>query len=188
MTVAGRHRFATAFGPVAVAWTARGLARVRLLGGDLRPDPGPEPAEPPPPIADCVARLVARLGGAPVDFSDVVLDEAGLPPLAVTIYRELRRVPLGQTLTYGELAARAGAPRAAQAVGSAMARNPWPIVVPCHRVLARDGSLHGFSAPGGLATKRRLLETEGVDLGGGTPLLPGLFDAADPSDRVSERR
>ena len=87
-------------------------------------------------------------------------------------------MPRGSTVTYGELAARVGAPKAAQAVGAAMARNPWPIVVPCHRVLAAGGRLGGFSAPGGARTKRRLLRMEGVDLDHGMALLPGLFDEA----------
>lgn len=165
------HRFDTAWGPCVVEWTARGLGRVRLL---VAPGGGAEDA-PPTAVAECVARLVAYFDGAAVDFSDVVLDTSGLGPLDGAVYRELRRVPRGATVTYGDLAARAGAPGAAQAVGAAMARNPWPIVVPCHRVLANGGGLGGFSAPGGVRTKRRLLRMEGVDLDGGAPMLPGLF-------------
>lgn len=177
MSLCGTHRFATAFGPVAIAWTAQGLARVRLLDGSTEPDFDRE--GPLPPLAIEASRLLAAyFTGAPVDFSALVLDEAGLSPLDTAIYRELRHVPRGATVTYGELAARAGAPGAAQAVGGAMARNPWVIVVPCHRVLAAGGGLGGFSAPGGVATKRRLLKMEGVDLDGGTPMLPGLFDEA----------
>jgi methylated-DNA-[protein]-cysteine S-methyltransferase len=92
------------------------------------------------------------------------------------IYAVLRTVPFGRTTTYGELAEQAGHPGAARAVGVAMARNPWPIVVPCHRVLAKHGMLGGFSAPGGVLTKRRLLELEGAKVDSAMPTLPGLFD------------
>ncbi|MDK9696921.1 MAG: methylated-DNA--[protein]-cysteine S-methyltransferase [Siculibacillus sp.] len=175
MSLDGTHRFATAFGPVAVAWTALGLSRVRLLDGSGDGVPGGGGALP-PVAAEAARRLAAYFAGEPVDFSTLVLDESGLSALDTAIYRELRRVPRGATVTYGELAARAGAPGAAQAVGGAMARNPWVIVVPCHRVLAAGGALGGFSAPGGVATKRRLLRMEGVDLDRGAPMLPGLFE------------
>jgi methylated-DNA-[protein]-cysteine S-methyltransferase len=88
----------------------------------------------------------------------VALD--GVPPFAARIYEELRRVPSGSTLTYGELAARAGSPRAARAVGRAMATNPLAPFVPCHRVVGAGGALTGFSAPGGTALKARLLAGE----------------------------
>ncbi len=176
MSLDGSCRFATAFGPVAVAWTARGLSRVRLLAEANAADAGSGRDGPlPPAVAEAVELLAAYFAGEVVHFSSLVLDETGLSILDVAIYRELRRVPRGVTVTYGELAVRAGAPGAAQAVGSAMARNPWVVVVPCHRVLAAGGALGGFSAPGGARTKRRLLRMEGVDLDGGTPMLPGLF-------------
>lgn len=175
MTGTASHRFTTAFAPMAIHWTDRGLSRVRLLDATdpVVADPAAEEALPYGP-AEAVRLLRACFAGEPVDFSGVGLDETGFAPLDVAIWRELRRVPRGATVTYGELAARVGAPRAAQAVGSAMARNPWPIVVPCHRVLAAGGALGGFSAPGGTRTKRRLLRMEGVDLDGGTPMLPGF--------------
>jgi methylated-DNA-[protein]-cysteine S-methyltransferase len=176
VTLDGTHRFSTAFGPVAVAWTARGLSRVRLLDEANAVDAGGGGDGPlPPVVAEAVGLLVRYFAGEAVDFAPLALDETGLSILDVAIYRELRRVPRGSTVTYGELAARAGAPGAAQAVGGAMARNPWVIVVPCHRVLAAGGALGGFSAPGGVRTKRKLLRMEGVDLDGGTPMLPGLL-------------
>ncbi|MBP0573471.1 methylated-DNA--[protein]-cysteine S-methyltransferase, partial [Mycobacterium tuberculosis] len=142
-----------------------GLTRVRL------PDPAdaspatPAAGEPvPPEVADCVALLRASFAGEIVDFRAIPLDQTGLSALEAAIYAALRAVGRGETTTYGDLAARAGQPGAARAVGVAMARNRWPIVVPCHRVLASDGSLGGFSAPGGVKTKRRLLRLEGVDL------------------------
>lgn len=177
----GTLRFSTAWGMCRVDWTARGIARVRILdgaAGEGAVDLDTVPLE----VADCVRRLESHFRGDPVDFSDVGLDETGLGALDRAIYRELRRVPRGRTVTYGELAARVGAPGASQAVGAAMGRNPWPVVVPCHRVLAKGGGLGGFSAPGGVATKRRLLALEGVDLDGGAPMLPGLFDLDDRRD------
>lgn len=91
---------------------------------------------------------------------ELTLDLAGLPSFARSVLEALARVPFGKLVSYGELAARAGSPKASRAVGGAMARNPIPIIVPCHRVVAADGSLGGFS--GGLGVKRRLLAHEGV--------------------------
>lgn len=90
-----------------------------------------------------------------------------------TVWMELRRIPFGQTLSYGELARRLGRPGAARAVGTANRRNPLPICVPCHRVVGSDGSLTGFA--GGLETKRRLLEHEGC-----AAASPTLFDDSPP--------
>ena len=170
--------FPSTWGPLLLGWSASGLTRVRL------PDPEhPHRANDPAPApVHTAARLLADyLTGAPVDFAVLPLDDSALSPADRAIYAALRRVPAGETLTYGQLARRAGlGAGAARAVGVAMAKNPWPVVVPCHRVMAADGALHGFSAPGGLATKRRLLRLEGVDvdgakLAGASPLLPGLL-------------
>lgn len=78
------------------------------------------------------------------------------------MYELTREIPPGSTLSYGDIAARLGVPHAARAVGQALGRNPWALIVPCHRVLAKNGKLTGFSAPGGLEVKRRLLAIEGV--------------------------
>ncbi|HZP27547.1 MAG TPA: MGMT family protein, partial [Acidimicrobiia bacterium] len=91
-------------------------------------------------------------------------DMHGIPRFHQRVYEAARAVPVGTTVTYGELAARVGSPASARAVGQAMAANPFPIVVPCHRVLSAGGRLGGFSATGGLATKRRMLAIEGVVL------------------------
>ena len=97
--------------------------------------------------------------GKRVKFS-AKLDLSGLSPFAQTVLRALAKVPYGKTITYGELARRAGSPKAARAVGSILASNPLPIVIPCHRVIAGEGSLGGFRAPGGLKLKRKLLRME----------------------------
>ena len=97
------------------------------------------------------------------------LDLDGVPEFHRRVYDVARAIPPGETRSYGEVAAALGEPGAAQAVGRALGRNPVPIVVPCHRVLAADGRLHGFSAPGGIETKRRMLALEGAG-------APTLFD------------
>lgn len=114
----------------------------------------------PAAIVDVVERLVRFAQGEPVDFSDVVVDESHLTPFGKRIVHACRRIPAGQTRGYGELAAESGSPGAARAVGQVMARNRYPLVVPCHRVLAAGGRIGGFSAPQGLVMKRRLLELE----------------------------
>lgn len=165
----------TAWGVCTVEYSDAGLARVRL------PEPGRRAADaettvaPPQDAIRCASLISTYFEGKRVEFSDIPLDMSRLTPAQQAIYAALRLVPYGETTTYGELAARIGQPGAARAVGMAMARNPWPLVVPCHRVLAKGGALHGFSAPGGLDTKRRMLVMEGVDLDRGEPMLPGLF-------------
>lgn len=109
-------------------------------------------------------RLIQRLQdfarGRVVDFSDVPLDMADFTPFQQAILRECRKVPYGQTISYGELAARAGSPRAARAVGSTMAACRQGIIIPCHRVVAASGALGGFGGPAGVKFKRQLLELE----------------------------
>jgi methylated-DNA-[protein]-cysteine S-methyltransferase len=96
-------------------------------------------------------------------FLDVRLDLADYSPFQSAVVQHCRRIPIGQTITYGELARRAGSPGAARAVGQVMACNRFPLIVPCHRVVGANGSLGGFSARNGLNMKRRLLRIEGAD-------------------------
>jgi len=176
--------FETAFGVCGVAWTEIGLSRVQLPERDTaateqRLQRGtaavPWGAEPPLPIAQCIAMLRRYCEGATTDFRSIELDHRGIGPFNAEIYRALRNVGWGQTTTYGALARGVSAPDAARAVGAAMSCNPWPIVVPCHRVLASGQRMGGFSAHGGSLTKGRLLALEGIHLASATPLLPGLF-------------
>jgi methylated-DNA-[protein]-cysteine S-methyltransferase len=161
--------FDTAVGRCAIAWTGRGIAGVRLPGrrdaetraGLLRDHPGARELPPPPPVRSAINAIVALLNGNGGDLSGVRLDLAGVPPFHRRVYRCARAIPAGTTLSYGELARRLRSPGAARAVGQALARNPFPVIVPCHRVLAAGGRIGGFSAPGGAATKRRLLAAEG---------------------------
>jgi methylated-DNA-[protein]-cysteine S-methyltransferase len=122
-----------------------------------------QPEEAPRWIQDLIAKLRQFAEGQPVDFSEVRLEFDRLSPFARRVVDACRRIPWGQVRTYGQLAAVCGSPGAARAVGSVMAKNRFPLVVPCHRVLAAGGELGGYSAPTGLKMKRRLLEMERVD-------------------------
>jgi methylated-DNA-[protein]-cysteine S-methyltransferase len=147
------------------------LARHERLVGVviLAPAAGVQPGSRPAPtvsggIACSLLRQASRelaeyFAGRRQAF-EVPLDLSGWPPFTRKILEELRKVPYGETLTYGELAARAGCPRAARAVGQAMAANPLPIIIPCHRVVAADGRLGGYSGGDGLPTKQWLLAFE----------------------------
>jgi methylated-DNA-[protein]-cysteine S-methyltransferase len=110
------------------------------------------------------------LSGAEADLSGVRLDMQRVPPFEQRVYEVARTIPKGQTLTYGQIATRLGDPARARDVGQALARNPFPIVVPCHRVLAAGGKLGGFSAAGGVATKQRLLSIERANVSWQLPL------------------
>src|ERR1041385_1648770 len=109
-------------------------------------------------------RIAQHLRGRPVDLNEVVLDIADLPETRRRIYETLRTVPSGTTLTYGELAERAGMPGTQQSVGTAMGENPCPVVIPCHRVLPAGGKLGFYSGPGGAVTKARILRIEGMNI------------------------
>lgn len=166
----GYALFDTAIGRCAIAWNEAGIARLALPEASeaetrARVSRGQPPfAETgaPPAIDAAVRRITALLDGAKDDLRDLPLDLRGVPGFNRRVYERTRAIPPGQTLGYGELAAAIGMPGAAQAVGQALGANPFPVVVPCHRVLAADGSLHGFSAHGGVTTKRRMLVIEGA--------------------------
>jgi methylated-DNA-[protein]-cysteine S-methyltransferase len=184
MTVRGLQYqlFDTAFGVCGVAWSDGGLARVQLPERDAAATEGRlqkygavrADGEAPAGVSHGMLQLRAYFDGARVDFADVALERSQLAEFSGRIYAALRTVGYGETTTYGELAALAGSPGAAQAVGTAMGRNPWPVIVPCHRVMAAAQAIGGFSAYGGAVTKAKLLRMEGVDLDRGQLLFPGL--------------
>jgi methylated-DNA-[protein]-cysteine S-methyltransferase len=156
----GYAAFDTAMGTAAVEWSERGLTRVWIP-----PTPAGRESDPPPAtVTGAIERLRALLAGDDVDFADVELDLDGVPDFDRQVYALVRALPRGVTATYGEIASRAGAPGAAQAVGQVMGHNRFPLVVPCHRVVAAGGGNGGFSAPGGVDTKLRLLALESVTL------------------------
>jgi methylated-DNA-[protein]-cysteine S-methyltransferase len=111
-----------------------------------------------------VARLMAFANGMPDDLRDIPIDTRHLTKFALRVVQQCRRIPLGQTLSYAELAARAGSPGAARAVGNVMKANRFPLLVPCHRVVGAGRTIGGYSAASGLEMKRRLLAREGVYL------------------------
>jgi methylated-DNA-[protein]-cysteine S-methyltransferase len=165
------HVFETEMGFCAIAWSVAGIARFQLPVKSAeaaerlirRRAPGAEPAPPPEHVAEVIEAAKRYFRGEEVDFSHVPLDLAGVDAFFAEIYAALRRVGWGATTTYGALASEIGAPReAARDVGEAMAKNPAPLIIPCHRVLAAGGRIGGFSAPGGSATKMRMLGLEGV--------------------------
>ena len=155
--------FDTPFGRMAVAATSRGLTRVLLPNEAAALQASGVAAEPDRAAVALAARaereILEYLAGRRRKFT-VPVDLSAAPPFHAKVLRALARVSYGRTVTYGELAARVGRPRGARAVGQAMARNPVPLVVPCHRVVASGGGLGGYG--GGRALKRRLLDLEGA--------------------------
>jgi len=160
--------FDTVLGRCGVAWSEQGLTRVALPHADddaLRARLAPAiEAAPPPRVAAAIAQITDHVAGRPSQLDTIELDMRGLSDFQAELYFYAQQIPSGQTSTYSALAARLRKPGAARAVGQAMGKNPFPIVVPCHRVLAAHQGTGGFSAPGGVVTKARLLAAEGFTL------------------------
>jgi len=160
--------FDTAIGRCGIAWSEHGVTSVQLPEARvpetrarlLRRFPGAREAPPPPDVQSALDGIVALLGGEPSRLDAIALDMDGVPPFHRRVYEVARTIPPGETLSYGDIAVRLGDRAAAREVGRALAHNPFPIIVPCHRVLAAGGAIGGFSATGGIATKRRLLAIE----------------------------
>ncbi len=171
MSTQGLLLFHTPIGVCGLAWRGQGLVGVQLPEQDAEATAARlgrrfadlEPAPPSAEALDARARILSLLAGRQdADLSPILLDLEHTPAFERRVYAIARQIPPGSTLTYGEIAARAGEPGGAQAVGQAMGRNPWPIVVPCHRVVGSGGKLGGFSAAGGSKAKLRLLAIEGA--------------------------
>jgi methylated-DNA-[protein]-cysteine S-methyltransferase len=155
--------FTTELGVCGVRWGPAGVTGVLLPEArPLRGVAAEHADELPTAIREAIAGMTAVLRGERRDLREVALDDHDLDPFRRRVYAATRAVGPGATITYGEIARAIGAPGAAQAVGAALGSNPYPIIVPCHRVLAADGALTGFSAPGGVSTKRRMLQLEGA--------------------------
>ncbi|HVQ10218.1 MAG TPA: methylated-DNA--[protein]-cysteine S-methyltransferase [Allosphingosinicella sp.] len=177
--------FSTAIGRCGIAWSGAGIVGLQLPEASdaaaarrLRQRfPSLAPAIAPAAIEAAIARIAAFLSGASDDFASLPLDESAIGDFDRAVYRAARAIPSGSTSTYGAIATGLGDPSLARAVGQALGRNPWPIVVPCHRVTGADGKMGGFSAPGGRATKLKLLEIEGALAAESLP----LFAASDSS-------
>jgi methylated-DNA-[protein]-cysteine S-methyltransferase len=183
--------FDTAIGRCALVWRG-GLvvgaalpeasdeaARARIA----RRFPGAAEADPPPFAAAAIARIAALLAGDRTDLGDIELDLDQGSDFERQVWRAARRIPCGEVRSYGDIAREIGAPGSAQAVGVALGRNPVPIIIPCHRILAADGKSGGFSAPGGVATKFRILEIEGARRPGPPELFESLPLAVRPLPR-----
>lgn len=174
--------FETAVGTCGVVWGEHGLLGVHLppIGpSDPRAKLArrfPEAVEtaPPPSVQAAIAGIQALLRGERLDLMDIELDTQGVAPFNLRVYEIARAIPPGKTRTYGEIAREIGDVSVSRAVGQALGANPWPIVVPCHRVLAAGGGKGGFSAPGGTDTKMRMLEIEGALAPETLPLFGGL--------------
>ena len=172
--------FETAIGSCGIVWGSRGINGVQLpMGsegktrsrihqryGDITEAP------PPADVQRAVGGIVELLEGRPNDLRDVALDLDGVPEFHRGVYDIARSIPPGKTMTYGDIAKRLGGVELSRDVGQALGRNPCPIVVPCHRVLAAGGKPGGFSANGGVVTKLKMLAIEGALVNH----TPSLFD------------
>jgi methylated-DNA-[protein]-cysteine S-methyltransferase len=163
--------FETKNGFIGLAWNQQGVSSLRLPARSedaaekaiLRRLPEARRAIPSPAIAQLISDIRRYFEGEKLDFSQVAVDLGSQEPFFSQVYAEVRKLGWGETTTYGSVAKTLGAdPQAARSVGQAMASNPVPLIVPCHRVLAAGGKLGGFSAPGGSDSKARMLEIEGV--------------------------
>jgi methylated-DNA-[protein]-cysteine S-methyltransferase len=184
--------FETAIGACAVAWGPHGIVGFQLP--EPRPDatrarfrkrfPDAEEAPLPAAFLPVVERIRGLMTGAKDDLADVALDMSEVPDFERQVYDIARKVPPGETITYGEIASRIGDKSLSREVGAALGRNPFPIVVPCHRVLAASGKTGGFSAPGGVETKMKMLAIEGAR----REEAPMLFDSLPMAAARKTRR
>jgi methylated-DNA-[protein]-cysteine S-methyltransferase len=170
MRATGLTLFRTAIGSCGIAWNERGVVGVQLPeSSDARTRarmierfPGMAESRCPRDIQPAIDSIVALMQGKRIDLAYITLDMDGVPDFNRRVYEITRTIPPGKTISYGSIANRLGMPGSAQAVGQALGRNPFAIIVPCHRVLAAGGKDGGFSANGGVATKRRMLVIEGA--------------------------
>lgn len=171
--------FNTPIGTCAIAWGDQGILGLFLPEDDPEVTrqfiasrvSGVEESVPPPELEKVIADIRRLLSGEPVDLLDARLDLTGVSDFHRRVYDEARRIPPGSTLTYGQIAQRLKALGTARAIGQALGANPFPIIVPCHRVLGANGAVGGFSAPGGVETKLRILNIERRN----APLEASLF-------------
>jgi methylated-DNA-[protein]-cysteine S-methyltransferase len=196
MTASGFSLFDTAIGRCGIAWNARGVVGVQLPeGGDSATRArmrgrfsDVREAAPPAEVERAIEAIVALLRGEANDLRAIELDMSGVPPFHRRVYEAARTIPPGSTSSYGDVATRLGSPGSARAVGQALGRNPFAIVVPCHRVLAAGGRVGGFSANGGVSTKLRMLAIERRD-GESSSLFDGAGEFGfDPAAAVAHLR
>ncbi|MDD5761195.1 MAG: methylated-DNA--[protein]-cysteine S-methyltransferase [bacterium] len=172
--------FETPLGTCGIAWKEQGTSRIppvvtffqlpeatkRLTEARIAGNSGGRKARVPPPrIAGIIRKVQKHLHGNMQDLLDIAVDLDGAGPFARQVYEAVRKIPAGRTMTYGKVAAEMNRPTASRAVGQALGRNPIPLIIPCHRVLASGNKPGGFSAHGGVTTKARMLEIEGATTG-----------------------
>lgn len=163
----------TALGFMGLAWSEKGVTRLFLaeksraaIERRLSRTFGAAPSQPMPPwVEELVAAIQAYAAGDEVDFSAVPVDLTGVDAFRLATYAAARKLGFGETTTYGELAKRAGHAGLPRETGAALGANPVPLIIPCHRIIAAGGKIGGFSAPGGSASKERMLTLEGVHVG-----------------------
>jgi methylated-DNA-[protein]-cysteine S-methyltransferase len=159
--------FNTPLGPGAVVTTDSGVSRVCLPGDPLVDRLNTATSYKSSSFSDDVAALLKQyFMGKPQPFESVDVDLSGCTLFCSRILTLIRGIAFGEIRTYGQVAALAGLPGGARAIGGAMASNPIPLIIPCHRVVAGFGQLTGFSAPGGITMKKKLLKMEGVEFKG----------------------
>jgi len=164
--------FPTKFGTCGIAWGVNGLTGFQLPDDNeaqtersLAARGGSQPGEPPEWVRQIIAKVRLHLEGKPQDFSGTALDRSCASDFQMAVYLQAQAIKPGFEKSYGEIARQMGlGTEAARAVGMALAANPWPLIVPCHRVVSAGGKMTGFSAPGGVRTKARLLALEGAEL------------------------
>ena len=179
--------FDTAIGRCSIVWNARGVVRTRLPEDNERATrermarryPQARENTPPEEIRCAIDDMIALLAGEPKDLTGVKIDTAGVPDFNAKVYDIARTIPPGKTMTYGEIAERLGDRTLSREVGQALGQNPFPIIVPCHRVLAAGGKTGGFSAPGGVSTKMRMLTIERAQTNG-----PAVVDQLSLFDQL----
>ena len=162
--------FDTPIGHCGIAWDGETIVGVQLPEArvaDTRAKvqdrfEGVRVGDPPAEVQHAIDEMVASLRGEPNDLEGITLDLDLVPPFHRRVYEVVRTIPAGETMSYGEVAMEVGSPGAARAVGQALGRNPFAIIVPCHRVLAAGGRAGGFTANGGVSTKVRMLAIEGI--------------------------
>jgi methylated-DNA-[protein]-cysteine S-methyltransferase len=180
--------FDTAIGRCAIAWGEAGIVGVQLPEAreiDTRRRlfhiyPEARETKPIPNAEAAIEGIVALLRGGAADFADVTLDMRGIHGFDQRVYQLTQRLQRGETLTYGDVAARLGSPSAVRSVALALARNPFVIIVPCHRVLEAGGYADRMSPHAGLISKRRLLSIEGAVSSNSKTLLDVLLPVAPP--------
>lgn len=179
--------FPTAIGDCCIAWRGDVVVASSLpeetpaaTAARIVERTGATNAKPPPAIDRAIQSIISLLEGEKADLSFVACDPGDVGAFAEKVYAITCAIPVGETLTYGDVASQLGNKLFAQRVGQALGRNPIPIIVPCHRVVGANGKLTGFSAPGGVQTKLKMLEIEGAKIGGPPSLFGDLPLAIKP--------